>query len=80
MTLKEWRKINRYTQDAFAAALQGHVKSVKKLTQRTVGSWEKGVMPRPFWLKAVADFTHNKVTSKDFLLNYSPPVEKAHAQ
>lgn len=77
MTLKEWRKINRYTQDGFAAALQAHVKNAKKLRQRTVGSWELGHMPRPFWLEAIGEFTKKKVTSLDFP---AKPADVVNAQ
>lgn len=70
MILKDWRKKERLSQVKLAAALVKHAKEIgepKKLSQRTVASWELGVMPRKFWLNVIASFTQNEVTANDFL-------------
>lgn len=67
MTLREWRKRNRYTLPAFVELLaeQGEV----KVTTRTVHKWERGVTePSIKKLEAIRRVTEGEVMVGDFLV------------
>lgn len=71
MNLKDWRKKRKLSQAALASrieayALQKFPDGWKKLKQTTVGSWERGTMPRKYWLKVIRQYTNGRVTSNDF--------------
>ena len=71
MNLKEWRVAHDYTQVELAAALEKHASAmnsacIKKLPQRTLSSWERGCLPRKFWINVILDFTKNKVNLSSF--------------
>lgn len=71
MKLKEWRKKSKLSQQALALkleayALEHYPENAKPLRQTTVGYWERGTLPRKFWLTVVSDFTNRKVTADDF--------------
>ncbi|MDR3620514.1 MAG: helix-turn-helix transcriptional regulator [Paludisphaera borealis] len=66
MTLKEWRKKNRYTLPAFVTLLEkdGNV----KVTTRTVHNWETGFTePSIEKLEAIRLVTEGQVLAGDFL-------------
>lgn len=76
MQLKEWRKKKRLTQIQLARALEIYVreqKGVRKaLTQSTLGYWERGTLPRKWWLSVISDFTKGHVGADDFV-DTEPP-------
>lgn len=70
MILKDWRKKERLSQVKLAAMLSQHARELgksKKLSQRTISTWELGVTPRKFWFSVIASFTKNEVMLSDFL-------------
>jgi transcriptional regulator with XRE-family HTH domain len=73
MKLKQWRENKGISQQDLAQKMQDfrnekypEEKRYKKLSQRALGYWETGTVPRKFWLKVIAAFTGNKVTGADF--------------
>jgi transcriptional regulator with XRE-family HTH domain len=73
MTLKEWRKKKKFTQQTLAEALEAFARdkfptsSAKNLKQTTVGYWERGTLPRKWWLSVIKEFTNGQVSPGDFI-------------
>lgn len=72
MLLRDWRKKRGLSQTECAARLKEHADKIypddkRDLSQTTLGYWERGTMPRKFWLTAIQDFTNQRVTADDFL-------------
>jgi transcriptional regulator with XRE-family HTH domain len=75
MQLKEWRKKRDLSQsdlaeklEAFARAKDPENPKPKRLRQTTVGSWERGTLPRKYWLNAIKEFTKEQVLATDFVM------------
>ena len=76
--LEEWRKKRKLSQDEMAQALEGFARdkypaAAKKLGQTTLGCWERGTLPRKFWLSIISEFTKGQVTAGDFVLTENQP-------
>lgn len=72
MKLKEWRKKKKLSQQQLAADLECFARAKNpnqenKLRQTTLGYWERGTLPRSFWLLIIAEFTKKQVTADDFV-------------
>lgn len=80
MKLKEWRKKRKLTQEALAEAIQGYAREnhptiAKPLSQRTLGHWESGTVPRKWWLNIIKEFTNGQVSANDFAVTeHSPEI------
>ena len=74
MKLKDWRKKKKLSQQALAEALEAYARehyadSAKKLRQTTLGYWERGTLPRKWWLGIISEFTKGQVSAGDFVLD-----------
>lgn len=72
MKLKEWREKNKLSQESLAwdleeFAREKHGEKTKNLHQTTLGYWERGTLPRKFWLGVIFEFTKGKVAPGDFI-------------
>lgn len=78
MKLKRWRIKMRYSQATLAVDLEEFsIAFAKKMgippekkpkaKQTTIAAWEKGVMPRKFWIQCINAFTKGQVTPNEFL-------------
>jgi hypothetical protein len=75
MKLKEWRKKRKLSQEALAKELEDfarkkHGAAAKGLGQTTIGYWERGTLPRKWWLAVIAEFTKGQVDASDFVESY----------
>lgn len=73
MKLKEWRKKRNLSQNDLAMALESFARAkygnaAKKLRQTTLGYWERGTLPRSWWLRVIAEYTKGQVGAEDFVL------------
>lgn len=83
MTLKEWRKKKKLSQQELAQELESfarvrHPDIDRKLRQTTLGYWERGTLPRKWWLSLIAAYTKNQVTAADFVLADSAGAQPAN--
>jgi len=75
MDFKTFRTKLKKSQEEIGADLEDHAAVIFPTdariikSQRTIGYWEQGVMPRPYWLKVIEDFSKGKVKAADFLKN-----------
>lgn len=72
MKLKEWRKKRNLSQNDLSLALEAFVKAKcgeapKRVKQTTLGYWERGTLPRRFWLGIITEYTKGQVTADDFV-------------
>jgi hypothetical protein len=65
--LEKWMRENRYTDNAFAAGINGVTKG-KPVSGRTVTKWRSGsTFPRVASMIAIKEFTKGAVTANDFV-------------
>lgn len=74
MKLKDWRKKKKLSQQQLAEKLEDFARAQHpdrssdiKLRQTTLGYWERGTVPRKFWLSIVSEFTKKQVSADDFV-------------
>lgn len=72
MKLKDWRKKRKLSQQALAEQLEAYAKekhgnAAKSLRQTTLGYWERGTLPRKWWLAIISEFTKGQVDAADFV-------------
>ncbi len=64
MTLREWRKLNRYSQSAFVKYLEEQTGVV--VPQNTLHTWETGRVPPDDKAEAIRKATKGKVKPESF--------------